>query len=72
MTETKGWSVSNYLVLKTQALTGNPNTKFLAQRDNQIVITQYSLVPKGSRDITIIRKNIWLSSLANIDNFKKL
>lgn len=56
----KGWSILNYLILRREAMTRNTATKFLAQGDNQIVITQYTLVSRGSEDI--IRrelKNIW-------------
>ncbi|ALO28655.1 polymerase [Lone star tick rhabdovirus] len=56
----KGWSVLNYLVLRREALTRNTKTKFLAQGDNQIVITQYSYM--GDRSDTHLDReilNIW-------------
>ncbi|QBQ65046.1 polymerase [Xinjiang tick rhabdovirus] len=56
----KGWSVLNYLVLRREALTRNTQTKFLAQGDNQIVITQYT--PMSSKNDECLDReiqNIW-------------
>lgn len=68
----KGWTVLNYLIHLRDALTRNTGTKFLAQRDNQILITQYSLVTKGDDQI-VDREiaNIWENNKAIMDRIQK-
>ncbi|AJR28545.1 polymerase [Bahia Grande virus] len=56
----KGWSVLNYLILRREAATRNTAPKFLAQGDNQIVITQYTLTSKSTQAIIERElRNIW-------------
>ncbi|AJR16768.1 RNA polymerase [Zahedan rhabdovirus] len=68
----KGWSILNYLVLRREALTRNTGTRFLAQGDNQIVITQYTLVSKNT-DEAMKREvlNIWENNQTIMDRIRK-
>ncbi|AJR28336.1 polymerase [Muir Springs virus] len=60
----KGWSVLNYLILRREAATRNTAPKFLAQGDNQIVITQYTLTSKSTTEIIQRElKNIWENNM---------
>ena len=50
----------NYLVLRKETLTLNTAKKFVSQGDDQIVITQYTLVAKGSIEVLLDEiQKIW-------------
>lgn len=59
----KGWSILNFLALRREALSRNTRVLFLAQGDNQNIVTLYSLTNKGSTE-TIKQEllNIWYNN----------
>ncbi|AXQ04772.1 putative RNA-dependent RNA polymerase [Culex rhabdo-like virus Los Angeles] len=60
----KGWSVLNLLVIERESRIRNTEIKVLAQGDNQVICSQYSINPSKSQQV--LRENI-TSAMKNND-----